>query len=62
MVSGVNSSVLVTDPERFVLSNFVGDLMEQIVNVRGSLTTPPCSPANWFLAPQIREVSRNDVS
>lgn len=61
-VQAVNTSVNPLNPADYVLTNFVGDLAEQVVNVRGSLTTPPCSPANWLLATQIREISRNDVS
>lgn len=60
-VGTVNSSVVPEDPQNYALANFAGDLIEEIVNIRGSLTTPPCSPANWFFAPQIRTVSRTDV-
>lgn len=61
-MSAVNTSHVPSDPQRYRLDNFVGDLMEQVVNIRGSLTTPPCSPANWLMVPQVRDVSRNDVS
>lgn len=60
-VQAVNTSVNPLNANDYMLSSFVGDLDEQVVNVRGSLTTPPCSPANWLLATQIREISRNDV-
>lgn len=61
-VQSVNSSVQLQSPSGYTLRSFVGNLAEEIVNVRGSLTTPPCSPANWLVATQVREVSRNDVS
>lgn len=61
-MSAVNTSHVPSDPQRYRLDNFVGDLMEQVVNIRGSLTTPPCSPANWLMVSQVRDVSRNDVS
>lgn len=61
-VQSVNSSVQLQNPTGYTLQSFVGSLAEEIVNVRGSLTTPPCSPANWLVATQVREVSRNDVS
>ena len=61
-VQRVNSTVTPGNPERYLLSNFVGDLNERVVQFRGSLTTPPCSPANWIVVPQLRRISRNDVS
>lgn len=61
-VQSVNTSVEIQNGNGYRLREFVGTLNEEIVNVRGSLTTPPCSPANWVIATTVREVSRNDVS
>lgn len=60
-VQSVNSDVQLQMPSGYMLQNFVGTLMEETVNFRGSLTTPPCSPANWIVATGVRQVSRGDV-
>lgn len=59
----VNSSVLFRGfPEDYMLSEFVGDLDEELIAYRGSLTTPPCSPASWIVAKTVRKISVRDVS
>lgn len=59
----VNSSVLFRGfPEDYMLSEFVGDLDEELIAYRGSLTIPPCSPASWIVAKTIRKISVRDVS
>ena len=60
-VQSVNSRVELQSPDGFTLRDFVGDLSGGIINLRGSLTTPPCSPANWLLKEMPQQVSRNDV-
>ena len=58
----VNSSVLFRGfPEDYMLSEFVGDLDEELIAYRGSLTTPPCSPASWIVAKRVRKISVKDV-
>lgn len=59
-----NSSVLYRGgfPEDYRLSEFVGDLDEQLIAYRGSLTTPPCAHASWIVAKTIRKISVHDVS
>lgn len=58
-----NSSVLFKGfPEDYNLFEFVGDLDEELIAYRGSLTTPPCSPASWIVAKSVRKISVKDVS
>lgn len=45
-----------------MLSEFVGDLDEELIAYRGSLSTPPCSHASWIVAKTIRKISTRDVS
>lgn len=59
----VNSSVLFRGfPSDYMLSEFVGDLDEELIAYRGSLSTPPCSHASWIVAKTIRKISTRDVS
>lgn len=60
----VNSSVLYRGfPEDYSLWEFVGDLVdEELIAYRGSLTTPPCSPASWIVAKEPKRISVKDVS
>lgn len=59
----VNSSVLFRGfPEDYMLSEFVGNLDEELIAYRGSLTTPPCSHSSWIVAKTIRKISIRDVS
>ena len=44
-----------------MLSEFVGDLDEELIAYRGSLTTPPCAPASWIVATRVRKISVRDV-
>lgn len=60
-LTAVNSTVQLQNARRFTLRRFVGNLAEEFVNARGSLTTPPCAPASWLLATRVRDISRNDV-
>lgn len=59
----VNSSVLFRGfPSDYSLYDFVGDLDEELIAYKGSLTTPPCSPASWIVAKNVRKISVKDVS
>lgn len=58
----MNSSVLFRGfPEDYSLFEFVGDLDEELIAYKGSLSIPPCSPASWIVAKNVRKISVKDV-